>query len=137
MPLGMEVGLGPGDCVGWGPSSPLKRGAHPHQFSEHVCFGKTARWIKMPLGTEIGLIPGVIVLDGDPAPPFFGPCLLWPNGWIYVYCGQTAGRMKMSLGTEVGLGPGNIVLDGGPAPPQWGTPPIFGPCLLWANGRPS
>jgi len=20
------------------------------------------------------------VLDGDPAPPIFGPCLLWPNG---------------------------------------------------------
>jgi len=27
MPLGMEVGLGPGDCVRWGPSSPsTKRG---------------------------------------------------------------------------------------------------------------
>jgi len=24
MPLGMEVGLGPGDCVRWGPSSPQK-----------------------------------------------------------------------------------------------------------------
>ena len=41
-----------------------------------------------PLGTEVGLGPGDIVLDGDPAdpaerahsPPFFGPCLLWPNG---------------------------------------------------------
>jgi len=26
-------------------------------------------WIKMPFGTEIGLGPGNIVLDGDPAPP--------------------------------------------------------------------
>jgi len=26
-------------------------------------------WIKMPLGTEIGLGPGNFVLDGDPAPP--------------------------------------------------------------------
>jgi len=40
----------------------------------------------MSLGTEIGLGPGDIVLDGDPAPPkgaqlpIFGPCLLWPNG---------------------------------------------------------
>jgi len=41
----------------------------------------------MPLGTEVGLSPGDIVLDGDPAlplkgaqPPIFGPCLLWPNG---------------------------------------------------------
>ena len=46
--------------------------------------------IKMPLGTEVGLGPGHIVLDGDPAtprgtaapPPIFDPCLLWPNGWM-------------------------------------------------------
>jgi len=43
----------------------------------------------MPLGTEVGLGPGDIVLDGNPAPPrkghtpaLFGPCLLWPNGWM-------------------------------------------------------
>jgi len=46
----------------------------------------------MPLGTKVGLGPGDIVLDGDPAPPspkggrapslIFGPCLLWPNGWM-------------------------------------------------------
>ena len=41
----------------------------------------------MALGTEVGLGPGHIVLDEDPAPlpkkdrpPFFGPFLLWPNG---------------------------------------------------------
>jgi len=41
----------------------------------------------MPLGMEMGLGPGHIVLDGDPAPlpkkgeeaPIFGPFLLWPN----------------------------------------------------------
>jgi len=42
----------------------------------------------MPLGMEVGLSPGHIVLDGDPVlprkgaqqppPPLFGPCLLWP-----------------------------------------------------------
>jgi len=45
----------------------------------------------MALGVEVGLGPGDIVLDGDPAPPpkkrglqlpIFGPCLLWPNGWM-------------------------------------------------------
>jgi len=45
----------------------------------------------MPLGKEIGLGPGDIVLVGEPAPrpekraqphPIFVPCLLWPNGWI-------------------------------------------------------
>jgi len=47
----------------------------------------------MPLGTartEVGLGPGDIVLDRNPAalptergiaaPPLFGICLLWPNG---------------------------------------------------------
>ena len=39
-----------------------------------------------PLGREVGLGPGNIVLDGDPAPndkgqaaPTFGPRLLWLN----------------------------------------------------------
>jgi len=33
-----------------------------------VYCGQTVGWIKMPLGTEVGLSPGDIVLDGDPAP---------------------------------------------------------------------
>jgi len=42
----------------------------------------------MALGTEVGLGPGHIVLDGAQLPspkkwaqppPNFGPCLLWPN----------------------------------------------------------
>jgi len=45
----------------------------------------------------------------------------------------------MPLGTEVGLGPDDIVLDGDPAttsPKRERSPsPIFGPCLLWQNGR--
>jgi len=67
MPLGMEVGLGPGDCVRWGPSSSPKGGGAP-QFLAHVYCGQTAGWIKMLLGMEVGLGPGHIVLDGDPAP---------------------------------------------------------------------
>jgi len=44
----------------------------------------------------------------------------------------------MPLGTEVDLGPGHIVLDGDAVPPEGGrAPSSFGPCLLWANGRPS
>ena len=42
--------------------------------------------MKTPLGTEVDLGPGHIVLDGVPAsakgaqqPPIFGPCLLWPR----------------------------------------------------------
>jgi len=49
-----------------------------------------AAMIKMPLGMEVGLGQGDLVLDGDPAPLpkrgrsplIFGPCLLWPNGCI-------------------------------------------------------
>jgi len=33
----------------------------------------------MPHGMEVGLGPGHIVLDGDPAPP---PSKVWPNGWM-------------------------------------------------------
>jgi len=60
----------------------------------------------MKPGVQIGLVPGHIVLDGDPAPPppkghsppIFGPYLLW--------------MVKMPLGREVGLGPSDIALDG-------------------------
>jgi len=46
---------------------------------------QTVGWIKMPLRTEVGLGPGDIVLDGDPAlprkgaqqPRIFRPTLLW------------------------------------------------------------
>ena len=67
---------------------PSPKGAQPPIFG-HVGCGEMARWIKMPLGMEVGLCPGdiVLVLDGDPAPPkklqstpSFRPCLLWPNG---------------------------------------------------------
>ena len=60
-------------CVRWGPSFPHpKKGAEP-QFSAHVYCAKTAGWIKMSPGTEVGLVPGD-VLDGDhwPAPPRMG-----------------------------------------------------------------
>jgi len=67
----------------------------------------------MKLGTQIGLGPDHIVLDGDPAPP---P----PKGGAEIFghicCGQTAEWIKMALGTEVGLGPGYVVLDWNPAP---------------------
>ena len=69
MPLGVEVGLGPGDCVRWGPRYSLpQKGAEPLKFSAHVYCGQTAGWIKMALGTEVDLSPGDFVLDGDPVP---------------------------------------------------------------------
>ena len=68
-----------------------------------VYCSQTAGWIRMPLGTEVGLGPGHIVLHRDPAPPTErstaaprllqftdagcacinrSPCLLWSDGWM-------------------------------------------------------
>ena len=57
-------------CIRWGPSSPSPKGGRP-QLLACVCGGQTAGWIKMPLGMEVGLSPGDIVLDGDRAPGEF------------------------------------------------------------------
>ena len=51
---------------------PQKKGggtADPLKFSAHVYFGQTARWIMMPLGTEINIGLGDVVLDVVAAPP--------------------------------------------------------------------
>jgi len=80
--------------------NPQKGGTAP-QFSAHVHCGQMAGWIKMPLGTEVGLSPGHIVIDGDQAPlqkkgqspPIFGPCLLWPNGWMHQDTTWYGGRL--------------------------------------------
>ena len=81
-----------------------------------VYCGQRAGWIKMPLGTEVDLGPGNIVLDGDPSckkgaqhpAANFDPC----------YCRHTAAWIKMPLGMEVDLSPGHIVLDWDPALPS-------------------
>ena len=67
MPLGMEIGLGPGDFVFNGDPAPPRKRAQPPPNSAHC--GQTAVWIKMPLGTEVNLGPGDVVLDGVVAPP--------------------------------------------------------------------
>ena len=55
-------------------------------------------WMKMSLGTKVGVGPGDTVLDGDPAPPKKGHSSHFPT---HVYCGQTAGWIKMPLGADV------------------------------------
>ena len=49
--------------------------------------GQTAGWMKMPLGTEVGLGTGDIVLDGELAPP---PKKGEGQFSAHVCCGQTA-----------------------------------------------
>ena len=89
MKLGMQVGLlCPGHNVLDGDPPPLpQRGTAP-QFSTHICCGKMAGWIKMPLGMEVGFEPGDCVRWAQlpqkwAQPPIFGPCLLWPNGYMH------------------------------------------------------
>jgi len=84
----------------------------------------------MKLGTLVGLAPGHIVLDGDPAPP--SPKGHNPQLSTHICCDQMAGWIKMPLAKEIGLGPGHIVLDGDPAasPQKVAQPPIFGAFLL-------
>ena len=42
MPLGMEVGLGPGEIVLDGDLTPPRKGAQQLHFSAHVYYGQTA-----------------------------------------------------------------------------------------------
>jgi len=96
-------------CFRWGPRSPQKGHSCPN-FWLYVYCGQTGGWISMPLGMDRPQPrPHCVRWRPTPPkgaqPPIFGPCLLWPNGWMD----------QMLLGTEVGLGPGHVALDGDPS----------------------
>jgi len=82
----------------------------------------------MPLGREVDLGPGDIVLDCDPGPPQKGHS---PQFLAHICCGEMAGWIKMPLGTEVGH-----CVRWGSSYPYKGAQhlTLFGPCLLWPNG---
>jgi len=86
----------------------------------------------MKFDMRVGLGPGHILLDGDPAPlPQKGHS---PRFSTHVPCNQTAEWIKMPLGMEVGLGPGDFMLDGDPAPPRKkGTASNFRPMSIVAK----
>jgi len=125
-----------GICDRWGPNPPPPKGAELPKFSLHIYCDQTAGWIKMALGTKVGLSPGDFVFDGTQLPPekrhthpaqFLSPCPLWPNGWI-----------DDALGTEVDLGPGHIVLAS--SRERGITAPLFSAhvcCGTCGHGRPS
>jgi len=90
----------------------------------------------MQLGMELGLGPGDFVLDADPPPlpkqgaepsPIFGPCLLWPNGWMDQDGTWRRGGPRSSP-HSVRWGPSC------PFPQNGQRPSSFGPFLLWPNG---
>jgi len=93
-----------------------------------VYCGQTVGWIGIPLGMVVGFVPNHIVLDGDPVGlqkaqplPIFGPCLLWPNGWMDQYATWYGGRPR----------PRQQCVRWGPSSPHGkGTAAsLFGPCL--------
>jgi len=94
MPLGKEVGLGLCDIVfDVDTAIPRKKGTPtPTQFLAHVYCGQMAGWIKTPLGIEVDLGPGHIVLDGVPAPakgaqpPSFRPMSIMATVAHLSYC---------------------------------------------------
>ena len=87
----------------------------------------------MKLGVQVGLGPGHIVLDGDPAPsppkghspPNFGPYLLWPNGCMDQDATWYGGRPRPRR---------HCVIDGDPAPSKKVTAPAtFRPMSIVAK----
>jgi len=128
-----------------------------------VLDGDPAQFPKRGLrGIEVDLSPGVVVLDGDPAhfpkrglsPEIFGPCLLWPNGWMDQYvtwdggrpqprrlcvrCGPSPAYPRTGRTPLPNFRPTCIVLDGTQllAPPKRGAAslPNFRLMSLWPNG---
>jgi len=74
MPLGRKVGLDPSDIVLDADPAPLpKKGARAPNFRPMSIVAKRLHGSRCHLvwsrGMEVGLGPGHIVLDGDPAPP--------------------------------------------------------------------
>jgi len=121
MPLGMELDLGPGDCVLDGDPAPLPKKGAEHDKKFWPMFLGPNGWMDQD-GTWHG---------GRPQPRRlsvrWGPSPL-PKKWPeprpqfsgHFYCGQTAGCIKTPLGMEVGLSPEGFMLGGDPAPPQKG-----------------
>ena len=93
-------------------------------------YGQMVEWIKIKLDTELGLGPGHIVLDEDPAspqkrhsPPIFSPHMLWPNGWTDQDATWYGGRPRPRRhGFTWGLSSSPPPLKGGHS----SLPPIFG-----------
>jgi len=112
---------------------PLLKG-HSPQFSANVRCGQTAGWTKVPLGVEVGLVPGTLFSMGAQLPaekmaqphPIFDPCLLRSNGWMHqdatCYDGKPRNRRRC-----VRWGCSYSTLKGA-------KPPVFGSRLLWLNG---
>jgi len=116
IPLGMELGLNPGDFVLDGDPalpSPKRGGAQPPIFGPRLlwpngCMDQDATWYAGRPRTRhcVRWVPS------SPSPKGARPQFS-----ANVCCGQTAGWTKMPLGMEVGLILDDFVFDGDPATP--------------------
>ena len=92
----MPLGFGLRDIVlDVDPATSRKNGTPtPTQFLAHVYCGQMAGWMKTPLGTEVDLGSGHIVLDGIPASakgaqhslPSFRPMSIVDTVAYFSYC---------------------------------------------------
>jgi len=104
----------------------------------------------MKLGTEVGLGPGHIVLDGDPAlprpkrgaqPPFSGTHPLWSNDWIDGDAIWYGGRPRIRRHC-VRWGLSSLSQNGGTAAPPHLSAHVLRPNgwmdqdATWYGGRP-
>ena len=116
MPLGMDVGLSPGDFVLDGDPFPSpKRGRRPQILGPCLlwpngCMDQGGAWYgarpqPRPLCVRWGT--SHLPQKGAEPPPQFS---------AHFYCGQTAGCIKMPLGMDVRVNLGDFVLDGDPVP---------------------
>jgi len=138
MPLGMEVGLGPGDFGRWGPSSPLlERGGAPNFRRMSIVAkrlnGSRCTWHgggprSRPHCARWGPSSPPPKRGHSSPPLIVGPCLLWPNGWMDQDATWYGSRPRPRRHC-VRWGPSSPPLKGHRTPS-----PIFGQCPLWPNG---
>ena len=98
---------------------------------------QTVGWINRPLGMEVGLRPGHIVLDGDLAPPKGHNS---PQFSTHVYCGQNGWMDQDAVGYGGRPRPTPHCVRWGPcsSPDRKGhsSPQLFSACLsLLCSGR--
>jgi len=116
-------------CVRWGPSSTPTGHSPLPRFSAHVCGDQTAGWIKMPLGTKVGLGAGHIVLCGDPAPPprDTAPC---PDFRPMSVVAKRLDGSRCHLIRRLASAQVTLCYVGTQPPTKRGTPPTLGLCLV-------
>ena len=79
-------------CVRWGSISPPQKGSRAPNFRPMSIVAKRCMDQDATLYMEVGLSPGHIVLDGDPASPSKRGTV--PQFSAHVYCGQTVAHLS-------------------------------------------